>query len=219
MRIGEIADLTGLSISNIRFYEKKGLIGPDRESNGKYRNYTEDDLICIKKIILYRKMDFSIETIEKILNEEIVIGKALEQQLVALKKKEQMIQGSINLCEKMITDCEYKNIDIEYYTNYVKEEETRGTIFAIVDDVVADFVDFTNIDSVGWNLFPYMYANRFIKYICCAFIFLAPIVAIVDDLLDGNGISKIMIFFWGGWIAIVFYNVVRFLRHRKDKGN
>ena len=31
MRIGEVAEQTGLSISNIRFYEKKGLIKPDRE--------------------------------------------------------------------------------------------------------------------------------------------------------------------------------------------
>ena len=44
MRIGEIAQLTGLSVSNIRFYEKKGLIGPQREDGSKYRNYTEDDL-------------------------------------------------------------------------------------------------------------------------------------------------------------------------------
>ena len=31
MRIGEVAEQTGLSISNIRFYEKKGLIKSDRE--------------------------------------------------------------------------------------------------------------------------------------------------------------------------------------------
>ena len=37
MRIGEVAEKTGLSISNIRFYEKKGLIGPEREAESKYR--------------------------------------------------------------------------------------------------------------------------------------------------------------------------------------
>ena len=44
MRIGEIAEKTGLSVSNIRFYEKKGLIGPNREEESKYRNYTDSDL-------------------------------------------------------------------------------------------------------------------------------------------------------------------------------
>ena len=50
MRIGEIAEKTGLSISNIRFYEKKGLIGPDREKESKYRNYTDGDLDRIKRM-------------------------------------------------------------------------------------------------------------------------------------------------------------------------
>ena len=63
MRIGEAAEKTGLSISNIRFYEKKGLIGPDREPDSKYRNYTEDDLERLNLIILYRKMELSVETI------------------------------------------------------------------------------------------------------------------------------------------------------------
>ena len=40
MRIGEIARRTGLNISNIRFYERKGLLCPDREDDSKYRDYT-----------------------------------------------------------------------------------------------------------------------------------------------------------------------------------
>ena len=43
MRIGEIAQLTGLSVSNIRLYEQQGLLGPQREVGSKSRNYTEDD--------------------------------------------------------------------------------------------------------------------------------------------------------------------------------
>lgn len=33
MRIGEIAKRTGLNISNIRFYERKGLLAPKREQD------------------------------------------------------------------------------------------------------------------------------------------------------------------------------------------
>lgn len=31
MRISEVAARTGLNISNVRFYERKGLLTPDRE--------------------------------------------------------------------------------------------------------------------------------------------------------------------------------------------
>ena len=56
MKIGEVAEQTGLSISNIRFYEKKGLIEPKRNEQSKYRDYTEEDVKRLKQIILYRKM-------------------------------------------------------------------------------------------------------------------------------------------------------------------
>ena len=44
MRIGEVAELTGLNISNIRFYERKGLIDPGRQKESQYRDYTKEDV-------------------------------------------------------------------------------------------------------------------------------------------------------------------------------
>lgn len=61
MKIGEVAEQTGLSISNIRFYEKKGLIEPKRNEQSKYRDYTEENVKRLKQIILYRKMDMPLE--------------------------------------------------------------------------------------------------------------------------------------------------------------
>ena len=78
MRIGEIAELTGLSISNIRFYEKKGLMEPAREAENKYREYTEADLQRLKEIMLYRKMNLSIEQIAQIFDGNISVEKAVK---------------------------------------------------------------------------------------------------------------------------------------------
>ena len=88
MRISEVAEKTGMSISNIRFYEKKGLIGPDRDKDSKYRNYTEEDLALIKQILLFRKMDFSIETISHIINKKLTIETAIQNQITELEEKE-----------------------------------------------------------------------------------------------------------------------------------
>lgn len=100
MRIGEVAERTGLSISNIRFYEKKGLIEPDREQQSKYRDYTEADVKRLKEIILYRKMDFPIETIGLLIGREVAASDAIEQQLLDLREKQKAIQGTIDLCQK-----------------------------------------------------------------------------------------------------------------------
>ena len=78
MRIGEVAQRTGLSISNIRFYEKKGLIGPERNEQNRYREYEEEDVQQLEKIILYRKMDFTIETIAELLDHKVDVQQAME---------------------------------------------------------------------------------------------------------------------------------------------
>jgi len=44
MRIKEVADETGISIKNIRFYEKQGMLRPSRNEQNLYRDYSKDDV-------------------------------------------------------------------------------------------------------------------------------------------------------------------------------
>lgn len=59
MKISEAAKLTGLNVSSVRFYERKGLLMPQREDGSKYRDYTDEDVQRIRQILLYRKMGIS----------------------------------------------------------------------------------------------------------------------------------------------------------------
>ena len=61
MKIGEVAKKTGLNVSNIRFYERKGLLEPERKGDGNYREYSEEDIFRLKGILLYRKMEPVLE--------------------------------------------------------------------------------------------------------------------------------------------------------------
>ena len=65
MTIKEIEELTGLARANIRFYEREGLISPERMSNG-YRNYSNDDLQVLLRIKLLRSLNVSIEEIKSL---------------------------------------------------------------------------------------------------------------------------------------------------------
>lgn len=62
MNIKQTAELFHLNPNVLRFYEKKGLLTPDRNENS-YRHYKEEDLCRIQLILLYRAMDFPIEDI------------------------------------------------------------------------------------------------------------------------------------------------------------
>ncbi|MCW0955807.1 MerR family DNA-binding transcriptional regulator, partial [Pseudomonas aeruginosa] len=49
MKIGELAKLTGLATSRIRFYEASGLIRSQRKANG-YRDYAADTVWILELV-------------------------------------------------------------------------------------------------------------------------------------------------------------------------
>ncbi len=61
MRIGELAELTGLSLRTIRFYEEVGVLAPAPRTKGGFRSFTDGDL---QRLLLVRRMKplgFSVE--------------------------------------------------------------------------------------------------------------------------------------------------------------
>ncbi len=224
MRIGEIADKTGLSISNIRFYEKKGLIGPQRDKDSKYRNYTDSDLERLNLIILFRKMDISVETIGEILDGLISTEDVLQNQIIDLTAKQQMLQSSIDLCQKIIDDKSCDNLDAEYYLNYVHEEEAKGNIFEKFDDVLDDFASFTQFDRfigssyLGWHLFANPALNRLVNALWLILFLSIPFIGIIDDIMDENGPSITSMIFWIIWLIFIFGSFINYhLTKNKEK--
>lgn len=209
MRISEVAEKTGLSISNIRFYEKKGLIGPDRDKDSKYRNYTEEDLVLIKQIQLFRKMDFSIEAISHILNKKLTIEDAIQNQITELEEKRDSIQSSIDLCRKIAGDGQYSSLDTDYYLSYVKEEEKKGRVFGQLNDLldeVSDYYDycFWNTPFAGFAM-PGTKYGKALSVILLAVMLLMPLIAIGEDLIKEQGVSFgsvcLAVIWWGTMVC------------------
>lgn len=67
MKIGVLAEKSGLSIQTIRFYERKGLIpSPDR-TQANYRIYADDALQHLLFVKQCRALDMTIEEIAQLL--------------------------------------------------------------------------------------------------------------------------------------------------------
>jgi DNA-binding transcriptional MerR regulator len=49
MRIGELARRTGVDQQLLRYYEKQGLLTPERTANG-YRDYSDGDVVAVRHI-------------------------------------------------------------------------------------------------------------------------------------------------------------------------
>ncbi len=67
MKIGQLAELSGMSIDTIRFYEKQGLIPAPERTRSNYRSYpdgTERRLVFIRKA---RNLGFTLQEIGQLL--------------------------------------------------------------------------------------------------------------------------------------------------------
>ena len=113
MTIKEVEERTGLARSNIRFYEKKKLLTPKREDGNQYRDYTEEDIERLKKIMILRKLDIPIDTIQAVFSQQMPMETALKDQSEALAERMQSLEGSMYLCRTMMDDAQIETMDTD----------------------------------------------------------------------------------------------------------
>ena len=123
MTIKEVEEKTGLTRSNIRFYEKEKLIQPIRNESNGYREYTEKDVEDIKKIACLRTLGISIETIHRIILKEISLRDVIGEQMYKLDAQVVNLEKAKIICQSMLADSKisYENLDVEAF---VPELET-----------------------------------------------------------------------------------------------
>ena len=121
MTIKEVEELSNMTRANIRFYEKEGLITPQRDSNG-YRNYTEQDVDILKRIRLLRTVHLGLEEIRSLSEKESELTDVLLIHLRTLKKEQKDLEQSKAICEQMCKDrAAYESFDAEHYFNFLNK--------------------------------------------------------------------------------------------------
>ncbi len=110
MLIHEVSKLTKLTQKAIEYYTLQGLVFPSVSENG-YRNYNTQDVEKLSKISILRKLDISIEEIQRILNDttnttlkEIAVKKELDFECDRIKK---------SILHKLSQGATYDEISIE----------------------------------------------------------------------------------------------------------
>lgn len=67
MLIKEVCTQCGLTRKAVEYYEEQGLINPVTLENG-YRDFSADNIECLKKTAILRRLNLSIEEIKEVLN-------------------------------------------------------------------------------------------------------------------------------------------------------
>lgn len=125
MNVQDVEKELNITRANIRFYEREGLLSPVRKENG-YRDYTNEDIARLKKIIIFRKLRFSVADIREILDGTLSLQDAVKTNIGNLEKNIDDLSDEIDLCNEIID----KNIDLQdfsedYFWNLISKKENE----------------------------------------------------------------------------------------------
>jgi DNA-binding transcriptional MerR regulator len=70
MKIGELAAAAGVSTSQIRFYEKQGLVPSTIRLENGYRDYPEDMISRLRTITMSKALGFTLSEIKRFLPDD-----------------------------------------------------------------------------------------------------------------------------------------------------
>ena len=69
-RIGDVSKMLHISDQMIRYYEKNGVIHPERSGDGQYRLYSEMDVFLLFEAMKYKEWDISIPEINDMISND-----------------------------------------------------------------------------------------------------------------------------------------------------
>lgn len=127
----EAAEMTGLSTSTLRYYEKEQLLPQIARNSQKYRQYTEEDIEWIKMVQCMRTANIPIQSIKKYVSLLIRGGETLEQRfgmvqdhMEDIKNQMSNLQNALNLTQKKISFY-HKLLEDSCYKNMSYSEEWK----------------------------------------------------------------------------------------------
>jgi DNA-binding transcriptional MerR regulator len=135
MRIKEVEENVGITSKNIRFYEKEGLIYPERNFENGYREYSENDIRKLKEIKLFRQLGISIEDIRLLQSQEIELEYVLENQIDKFNNQIKSLNEAKKLCSEMAEkNISFNEVIADLWLTKIKELEGKGAKFMNIDN-------------------------------------------------------------------------------------
>jgi len=128
--VKKLAELSGVSIRTLHYYDQIGLLKPGIRTEKKYRYYGNDELLRLQQILFYRELDFPLNKIIEMLdNSGYDLVDALNQHKSALLHRKKRISTLLKTIDNTIYNLK-KGGDMknhkELYQGFSKEV---GTIY------------------------------------------------------------------------------------------
>ena len=123
--VKKLAELAGVSVRTLHYYDELGLLKPKSRSANGYRYYDEEAVVRLQQIMFFRELDFSLDEIRNIISQpDFNVLEALQSHRILLTKKAERINELLATVDKTIrnlkgeTEMQIK----EYYQGFSDEQ-------------------------------------------------------------------------------------------------
>ena len=129
MNIKQAEELSGVSRQNIRFYEREGLLYPDRNPENDYREYTQEHILALKHIRMMRMLDMPLDRIRLVLQGKLSLSEAAREQELQLKKKQEKLNAAIRFCGEIKEISALEEMDVDMVLSKMTAPEAQDSMF------------------------------------------------------------------------------------------
>jgi len=112
MQIGEIAEIAGIGIQALRYYERKGILKPAKKKDSGYRLYNQQSLKTVRFVKNAQDLGFSLKEIKDLLKLRVTspsrnqsVRKQASAKLDSVREKIMTLRSIEASLEKLINDC------------------------------------------------------------------------------------------------------------------
>ncbi|WBW98393.1 MerR family transcriptional regulator [Oceanirhabdus sp. W0125-5] len=122
---GQFAQMAGVSLRTVRYYDEKGLLKPTSYNEAGYRLYNGEKFERIQRILTLKYLGFSLDEIKGLVNQKMKVDRAINIQKEAVRQKiSQMdnILKALDAAEDMFKreEGEHDEIQWEKFTDVIK---------------------------------------------------------------------------------------------------
>jgi DNA-binding transcriptional MerR regulator len=99
LKVGELAQQTGISVRTLHHYDEIGLLSPARRSEAGYRLYGPDDVVRLQHILALRHLGFGLDEIRTCLTHpDYTLVRVIE---LHIERMQQHIEVQRTLCRRL----------------------------------------------------------------------------------------------------------------------
>ncbi len=129
MNIKQAEELSRVSRQNIRFYEREGLLIPERNPENDYREYRAAHILTLKQIRAMRMLDMPLEQIRLVLLGQLSLAEAAKQQEQVLLQKQEQLEIALRFCQECQGIASLEALDVDALLKRMDQPEHADGFF------------------------------------------------------------------------------------------